>query len=197
MSCQTDNATAARSRSLLLVLSLALILIVAFACSGQREETPSTETPASQETPSDDVGIDETPAAQETPSGDDGIDETPAAQETPDATVAPTAEVTPGEGVTGVWTGIFGTSEADEGGVFCLALEQSGNQLFGALYLIDELAGSLTGELDGGEITFSLLNGATYSGIMDGDKLSGTWEEPGGADAGSWRVSRSGLDDCL
>ncbi len=182
MSWQKEEATAARGRWLLpMMLSLALVLLVAVACGGEGGETP-TETPAVRETPSD---------------GGEAA-ETPAAQETPTATAAPDAEDTPTDGVTSVWKGIYVPRDGGLGGTFCLELEQSDSKLSGALYLNAELAGSLTGEADGDEITFSLATGATYNGILLEDKAAGTWEGPGpgNAEAGDWRTAKGKPGDC-
>ena len=180
MSGQKEEATVARRRWLLpMMLSLALALLVAVACGGEGGEAP-TETPAVRETPSDGGEAAETPAAQETPA----------------VTAVPDTEDTSADEVTSVWKGIHEPRDGGLGGIFCLELEQSGSRISGTLYLDGELAGSITGEADGDEITFSLATGATYGGILEEDKATGTWEGPGNAEAGDWRTSKGKPGDC-
>jgi len=49
-------------------------------------------------------------------------------------------------------------------------------------------------KLKGNQITFGWAGGATFTGTVYGDTMSGTWEAPGGVDSGTWNGQRGETD---
>lgn len=96
----------------------------------------------------------------------------------------------------GEWTG--GWSVVYASGMFTASLSQDGDRISGDLTVEGapcSLDGSVSGKLQGNRITFGNVNSErkiTFSGSVDGDRMTGTFETDCSGAAGSFSAQRSG-----
>ncbi len=97
--------------------------------------------------------------------------------------------------IEGPWHGTY-TSNRGQGEWAARFLKQ-GNKYIGVMalrgpYNVSAMYVSIT--LNGDQISFGWAGGATFSGTVTGDTMSGTWSAPGGADGGTWSGERGETD---
>jgi hypothetical protein len=106
----------------------------------------------------------------------------------------PTQPETPPQ-VAGVWEGNFQSSQSQLRGIFCVALEQSGNSLSGQLYVAGRgLVGSVSGQVRGDTISYGVAGGMQFSGKLSGAQASGSYGGLG--DQGSWTANKTDKTAC-
>lgn len=97
--------------------------------------------------------------------------------------------------IEGPWYGTFSSRYGT--GRWAARIKKEGNRFIGILSLTGPYQVEAMGiqiELIGNQITFGWAGGATFTGTVAGDTMSGTWEAPGGVDSGSWSGQRGETD---
>ena len=97
--------------------------------------------------------------------------------------------------IEGPW---YGTYTSQHGiGRWATRIKKVGNKYIGILTLTGSYQVEAMGvqiKLIGNQITFGWAGGATFTGTVSGDTMSGSWEAPGGADSGTWNGQRGEND---
>jgi hypothetical protein len=100
-------------------------------------------------------------------------------------------------GISGKWSGSWAnTTSNDATGTFTIEWVQSGSSLDGTISIkgtpcLD--GGSISGEVHGATIEFGAVKGQVlveYTGKIDGDSMSGTYETDCGNAEGTWEASK-------
>ena len=97
--------------------------------------------------------------------------------------------------IEGPW---YGTYTSQHGtGRWAARIKKVGDKYIGILTLTGPYQVEAMGvqvKLTGNQITFGWAGGATFTGTVSGDTMSGTWEAPGGVDSGTWSGQRGETD---
>ncbi len=97
--------------------------------------------------------------------------------------------------IEGPW---YGTYTSQHGtGRWAARIKKAGDKYIGVLtltgpYQVEAMVVQI--ELIGNQITFGWAGGATFTGTVSGNTMSGTWEAPGGVDSGTWSGQRGETD---
>ena len=106
------------------------------------------------------------------------------------ASIATAASSQTAGSLSGKWSGKYGGAYR---GTFTLQWKQTGSQLSGWIKLSTNRGAkvTLTGTVRGSTIRFGTVGSAavTYSGVVSGKSMSGTYHTPGGS--GSWSAHKT------
>jgi len=97
--------------------------------------------------------------------------------------------------IEGPW---YGTYTSQHGtGRWAARIKKVGDKYVGILTLTSPYQVKAMGvqiKLVSNQITFGWAGGATFTGTVSGDAMSGAWEAPGGVDSGTWNGQRGETD---
>jgi hypothetical protein len=111
----------------------------------------------------------------------------PASTSVPATSTAPAAA----SGLSGTWSGQYGGAYQ---GTFILNWQESGSQLSGTIKLSSPSQTlSINGIVEGAAISFGTVGSTaiTYSGLVHGNSMSGSYKAGNGSNGGSWSATKS------
>jgi hypothetical protein len=111
----------------------------------------------------------------------------------------PTPTQSAADSLTGTWTGTYASTTDPASGSFTVRFTQTGSQLNGTIDIQNSACittGTITGALNGDQITFGAVEGAqtiTYTGSVSGNTMTGTYSAPQcGNGKGTWTATKTG-----